>query len=203
MKLFISAIAGGIFLMNSILGTPKETYEAAIAVGSTNPLKIQSVKNAAGKVGIKVIGCSAASKVRIQPLTEEETREGAVNRAKDSLSQIEAELGIGLEAGVFFLNDQVYLCHWGALVDRNDRVFLTNGPIILLPSEYREKLLAGQSLEEIMHHSTGIENLGKKEGAIGIFTENRLNREQVLTDIVKVLLAQYRYYTMSGHKLRV
>ncbi len=163
-------------------------------MGSTNPLKIQSVKNAAGNIGINVIGHSAPSNVRTQPLSEEETRTGAVNRAKNSLRGTKAELGIGLEAGVFFLNDQVYLCHWGALVDRNDRVFLTNGPIILLPNEYREKLIAGQSLEEIMHHSTGIESLGKKEGAIGIFTENRLNREQVLTEIARVLLAQYSYY---------
>lgn len=38
-----------------------------------------------------------------------------------------------------------------------------------------------------MHGSTGIQNLGAKEGSIRMFTENRLNREQVLTQIVKVL----------------
>jgi non-canonical (house-cleaning) NTP pyrophosphatase len=45
-----------------------------------------------------------------------------------------------------------------------------------------------------MHHSTGIESLGAKEGAIGVFTQNRLNREQVLTKMVKALLGQYHYY---------
>ena len=167
--------------------------EMTIAVGSTNPLKVQSVKNAVDD-GINVIAYSASSDVRIQPLLEEETRQGAINRAQDSLNQTHADLAIGLEAGVFFLKDDIYLCHWGALVDKNGKVYLTNGPIILLPSEYREELLAGVSLEKIMHHSTGIESLGKKEGAIGIFTQNRLKREQVLTDIAKVLLAQYRYY---------
>jgi len=58
-------------------------------------------------------------------------------------------------------------------------------------------LIEGQSLEDIMHHSTGIENLGTKEGAIGVFTQKRLNREQVLTQMVKVLLGQYCYYQFA------
>lgn len=48
-----------------------------------------------------------------------------------------------------------------------------------------------------MHHSTGIESLGAKEGAIGVFTQNRLNREQVLTQMVQALLGQYYYYQSS------
>ena len=188
-------------LINQVEAVASETeilkenkYEAAIVVGSTNPLKIQAVKNAVGNVEINVIGCSASSSVSSQPLSDEETRQGAINRAKDSLNKTNAELGIGLETGVFFLNDNVYLCNWGALVDRNENIYVTNGPIILLPNEYRKELLAGQNLEEIMHHSTGIASLGTKQGAIGIFTQNRLTREQVLTEVVKVLLAQYHYY---------
>ncbi len=166
-----------------------------IAVGSTNPLKIRAVKESVDNADTDVIGCSASSNVRSQPLSEEETREGAITRAKDCLNKTNAELGIGLEAGVFFLDDDVYLCHFGALVDRNNNIYLTNGPMILLPREFRNDLLAGHTLEEIMHHSTGIENLGSKNGAVGIFTKNRLNREQVLKDIAKVLLAQYHYYS--------
>ena len=63
-----------------------------------------------------------------------------------------------------------------------------------MPKDYQEALLAGENLEDVMHRSTGIQSLGTKEGAIGVFTENRLNREQVLTQIVKVLIGQYRYY---------
>ena len=106
-------------------------------------------------------------------------------------------MAIGLEAGVVFLKNQVYLCHWGAIVDRNHNTYFTNGPLILLPSEYQEPLLNGKNLEDIMHHSTGIESLGTKEGAIGVFTQNRLNREQVLTQIVKALIGQYYHYQPS------
>jgi inosine/xanthosine triphosphatase len=103
-------------------------------------------------------------------------------------------LALGLEAGVSFLRNQVYLSHWGAVVDKFKNTYFTNGPLILLPTEYRKALLDGQNLEDIMHHSTGIEKLGQKEGAIGIFTQNYLNRELVLTEMVKALIGQYCYY---------
>lgn len=165
-----------------------------IAVGSNNSVKIQAVKNALGNEDIQVISCAASSNVREQPLSNEETLQGAINRAQDCLKRTGANLAIGLEAGVVFLQDQVYLCHWGAIVDLNQNTYFTNGPLILLPSTYRKALEEGKNLEDIMHHSTGIENLGAKEGAIGVFTRNSLNREQILTQIVKALIGQYRYY---------
>ena len=168
-----------------------------VAIGSTNSVKIQAVKNALNSESIRVVPCSALSKVRPQPLSDEETLQGAINRARDCLEKTESTLAIGLEAGIVFLNEQIYLCHWGAIVDRHQNTYFTNGPLILLPKEYAKDLIEGQNLEDIMHHSTGIENLGAKEGAIGVFTQKRLNREQVLTQMVKVLLGQYCYYQFA------
>lgn len=173
-----------------------------IAIGSTNPVKIQAVKNAVNDEKVLVVSCTAISKVRPQPLSDEETLQGAINRGKDCLAKTDAALGIGLEAGIVLLNNQVYLCHWGAIVDRNQSTYVTNGPLILLPAEYREPLWKGQNLEDIMHQTTGIQSLGAKEGAIGVFTQNFLNREQVLTQMVKALMGQCRYYqTLNKEKL--
>jgi len=191
---------GGILLINQVEGIEVKQSSIAkscvmeIAIGSTNPVKIQAVKNALNDEDICVIPCSALSKVRPQPLSNEETLQGAINRAKDCLEKTKATFAIGLEAGVVFIQDQVYLCHWGAIMDRNENTYFTNGPLILLPSGYRKALEEGKNLEDLMHHSTGIESLGSKEGAIGVFTQNRLNREQVLTQIVKALIGQYHYY---------
>ena len=92
------------------------------------------------------------------------------------------------------MDNKVYLCHWGALVDRNENVYVSNGPVIQLPSEYRKALQEGTVLGDIMQRSTGIENLGAKQGAISIFTENRLSRRQMLKELITVLLAQHHYY---------
>ncbi len=194
-------LIGGILLANQINGIEELQKTSLsvqaiteIAIGSNNPVKIQAVKNALDNDSIQLIPCSALSKVRPQPLSDEETLQGAINRAKDCLEKTKTSVAIGLEAGVIFLQDQVYLCHWGAIVDQNQNTYFTNGPLILLLSEYRKALEEGKNLEDIMHHSTGIESLGTKEGAIGVFTQNCLNREQMLTQIVKVLIGQYRYY---------
>ena len=180
---------------------PNSTINAAeIGIGSTNPVKIQAVKNALGHEKIKVVPCAALSGVRPQPLSDEETLRGAVNRAKDCLKKTTAAVAIGLEAGITWLQNQLYLSHWGALVDRKQNTYFTNGPLILLPEDFRKPLFSGQNLEDLMHRSTGIENLGVKEGAIGVFTQNRLNRELMLTQIVHVLMGQYNYYHLAREK---
>ena len=187
-------------MLNQASATQTVQTLTVVAIGSTNPIKVKAVKNAFAGEDVNIVSCSASSNVRPQPLSNEETLQGAVNRAKDCLEKTDAQFAFGLEAGVTFLQGQVYLCHWGALVDRQGGVYFTNGPIILLPSSYEELLVAGQSLEEIMHSSTGIQDLGKKEGSIGIYTQGRLNREQVLTQITQVLLGQYCSYALGIKK---
>lgn len=165
-----------------------------IAIGSKNPVKIQAVKNALNNGNIQIIPYAAVSKVRSQPLSNEETLQGAINRARDCLENTQSDVAIGLEAGVVFIEDKVYLCHWGAIADRDQNIYFTNGPLVLLPSSFCIALKEEKNLEDIMHYSTGIDNLGAKEGAIGVFTQNRLNREQVLTQIATALVGQYFYY---------
>lgn len=165
-----------------------------VAIGSKNPIKVKAVENGIGK-DFNVIPCEAISNVRHQPLSEEETLQGAIYRAKDSLKKTIASLGIGLEAGISIKNGIVYLCHWGAIVDREGRIYNTNGPQLMLPDEFLDPLQNGESLEDIMHRTTGIHKLGQKAGAIGIFTQNRLDREQVLTYMVKALMGQYLYFS--------
>lgn len=167
-----------------------------IAIGSCNKVKVQAVCNAAEGTGCQVVSCAAQSSVSEQPIGEEETRLGAVMRAKDCLLKTDAEVGIGIEGGVFFWNDEVYLCHWGALVDRQEKLYVTNSPILLLPRHYKEDLLQGRNLDCVMHMHTGIESLGKKQGAIGYFTNNRLTREDVLTQIAKTLLGLYDFHAL-------
>lgn len=59
----------------------------------------------------------------------------------------DAEYAICLEAGVVFKDEDIYLCHWGAIVDRHQNVYFTNGPLILLPKKYRSELTEGKNLK--------------------------------------------------------
>lgn len=185
---------GGILLITQVNGCAPICANNKVSVGSTNPIKIKAVKNAFNDENLQIIPCQASSNVPQQPLSNEETLQGAMNRARDCLEKTDSTLGIGLEAGIVFINEHAYLCHWGAIVDRYHNTFFSNGPLILLPKEFIQPLLEGQILEDIMHKAKGIEKLGTKQGAISIFTQNYLNREEVLTQLVKALIGQYAYY---------
>lgn len=134
-----------------------------IAIGSCNKVKVQAVCNAVEGTVCHVVSCAAQSSVSEQPIGEEETRLGAIMRAKDSLLKTDAEVGIGIEGGVFFWNDEVYLCHRGALVDRQEKLYVTNSPILQLPRHYKADLLQGLNLDQVMHKHTGIDRSAKSK----------------------------------------
>lgn len=169
-----------------------------VAVGSANQVKIDAVAQGLQGEDVVIISHPAASLVRDQPLSEEETIQGATNRAKECLYKTDAAVAFGLEGGILFKNGQVFLCHWGVLADRNGNVLISNSPLLRLPDEYRQGLRDGQNLDEMMAKFTGIENMGRKEGAIGFFTQNRLSRSQVLAQTVKILFGQYYYALETG-----
>lgn len=57
-----------------------------IYVGSKNPTKVDSVKRVFPEA--EVVGMEVESKVAAQPFSDEETLEGAVNRARECASHI-------------------------------------------------------------------------------------------------------------------
>ncbi len=171
-----------------------EQNALVVAVGSKTGVKVKSTQNALEKENVIIMPCPARSKVQDQPLTEEETKLGALNRAKDCLAKTDAEIAFGLESGVFFKDDEVYLCNWGVLIDRNDKMFVTNSPNILLPKEFRDDLLSGKPLKDIIHDFTGMETEDNNTCAIALFTNHSFSREKQFTEIVKTLWEQYHYF---------
>ncbi|KKS04790.1 MAG: putative non-canonical purine NTP phosphatase [Candidatus Curtissbacteria bacterium GW2011_GWA2_41_24] len=75
-----------------------------IAVGSTNPVKIEAAKRAFGKVWpkkkLEIVGIEVPSGVSQQPMTDKEAVKGARNRAKVAIKSARADFGVGLEGGL-------------------------------------------------------------------------------------------------------
>ena len=57
-----------------------------------------------------------SSEVSAQPLSDNETMTGAINRAKNALKSEDAQIGVGLEGGVVKTEHGYFLCNWGAIV---------------------------------------------------------------------------------------
>jgi inosine/xanthosine triphosphatase len=165
-----------------------------IAVGTLNPAKVQAVESALMSVVAKILPVDVSSGVSNQPFSDEETIQGAVNRARNALAQTGADLAIGLEGGVVETEYGMFLCNWGALVSLKGEPILAGGARILLPQEIARQLKRGIELGVIMDQYARKKDVRKKEGAIGIFTSGYVNRSDMFTHIVKMLVGQYFYH---------
>jgi inosine/xanthosine triphosphatase len=164
-----------------------------IIVGSLNPVKIGALEEAFAKTSFLVSGAAVDSKVRDQPLSHEETRQGAINRARACVKEAGADLGFGLEGGVFISEGLLYLCSWGALADKEETICVVSGPTFRLPDAFKKPLLDGFELNDVMFNVMGIKELGSKEGAIGHFTKGVTNRREVFKQMAQILWGQYQY----------
>lgn len=165
-----------------------------IVVGTKNPAKIQAVKNSFG-MAADIIGVNVPSGVREQPFSDEETITGAINRAKNALAETNRAIGIGLEGGVTETPYGLMLCNWGAVVVKGyeHHPLIAGGARILLPEEISNRLLKGEELGPVMDDYCKKENIRSHEGAIGIFTNGVVNRDDMFTHVVKILKGQLEY----------
>ncbi|WLR56030.1 DUF84 family protein [Mesobacillus subterraneus] len=171
-----------------------------VAVGSKNPAKINAVKEAFNEYQYKIISVDAGSGVSEQPISDEETIKGAVNSAIHAAEQGEAEIGIGLEGGVQQTPYGLMLCNWGALAVKGMEPIIAGGARIPLPEEIARQLLLGAELVPVMDEYAQKQNVRKNEGAVGIFTNGQINRSEMFTHVMKLLLGQYEYQIGQSKK---
>ena len=164
-----------------------------IAVGSTNPTKVKAVENVMRRIygDVDVIGVEVDSGVPDQPIGVEEIARGAVNRAKMALEKTNADLGVGIEAGIYpfpgtltgYLDVQV--C---AIVSPDGRITIGHGPGFEYPPVVIERILkegveAGVAMGELVKDL----ELKRKVGAIGILSRGLLTRTEL--NEIAVLMA--------------
>ncbi|MFD9625106.1 DUF84 family protein [Peribacillus muralis] len=166
-----------------------------IAIGSKNPAKIQAVLDVYEEA--EIISLQVESGVSEQPFSDEETMEGAMTRARNCLAQSNADIGIGLEGGVVKMNQDLFLCNWGAMATRDGSVIVAGGARVPLPEIVAGKLLRGEELGPVMDAFTKQTNVSKKEGAIGVFTNERITRSDMFLHIMRMLAGQYEYKLKS------
>ncbi len=171
-----------------------------IFVGSANPVKVNATLAAAIETwpDVQVKGFEVASKVSAQPLSDEETRQGAINRAQAALvtglkevGSVEEILGVGMEGGVVDYGNEMWSTVWAAVVDQPGNVTLSAGARFMVPSSVadliRKKVEMGHAVAEII----GEENKNKikqEQGLIGILTAGFVDRTEEYQGIIKLAL---------------
>jgi inosine/xanthosine triphosphatase len=168
-------------------------------VGSQNPVKVNAATIAASETWPEVIvqGYDVPSGISEQPMSDEETRRGAANRAKAALAEglknfgnlsKEKALGIGLEGGVFKLGNELWSTVWIAVIDQEGNLHESNGARFKVPSQIADPILAGEEMGPVVGKFFGDADTSKKNGAIGVITQNFVDRTEEYTGIAKMAL---------------
>lgn len=150
-----------------------------IAVGSRNPAKLRAARIATNKVfpGARIVGVEVSSGVSTQPMSDEESIKGAINRAKSAIREVRgATYGIGMEGGIQKIGTRWFDCGWTAVVDKNGKVGLGSSGRFQVSNKIMKRVLKGEELGITFDEVTGTKNTKQKEGAMGIITNGRLSR---------------------------
>ncbi|MCL4831942.1 MAG: inosine/xanthosine triphosphatase [Caldilineaceae bacterium] len=165
-----------------------------IAIGSTNPTKVEAACRAAAKVWPQgeVVAVAVPSGVAEQPMSDDETIRGAVNRARKALAAVDGvQIGMGVEGGVQDTPHGMFVGGWAAVVDRDGCLGIGAGGRVLLPESIARRIRAGEELGPVMDDFSGRRNVKHGEGAIGIFTNGLIERTAALEIALTYALARF------------
>ncbi|WNR42098.1 inosine/xanthosine triphosphatase [Paenibacillus roseipurpureus] len=168
-------------------------FEWKLALGTSNHAKRAAVVSA---TGVEPICHAVPSGVPDQPLTEDETILGAINRAKFVLeAEPSAEIGLGLEGGLMY--DQVHTNQWYLFsvcaAWNGSQLYLGKGLYFPIPNEIGEKMkLGGTELRHIIDALSNTVDSNHKDGAYGLFTEGRITRRDVFREAVIAALTPFQ-----------
>jgi inosine/xanthosine triphosphatase len=165
-------------------------------IGSQNPVKVNAVTIAASETWpeVVVVGYDVPSGIAGQPMSDAETRQGAINRARAALkkglqeSAVSLALGVGLEGGVFKQDNEVWSTVWIAVIDAQGNLFESNGARFKVPSQIADPIIAGEEMGVVIGRFFGDPLTKQKQGAIGVITQNFVDRTEEYTGIVKMAL---------------
>jgi len=164
-----------------------------IAVGSTNPVKLAAVKAMLGRAfpQASFSALTVPSGVPDQPWGDEQTRLGALNRARNALIQLQASYGVGLEGGLVETSVGLMTCAWCAVVDERRQVGYGGGVHMLLPPVIAEVLRQRGELGPAMDDLVNEENTKQRQGAVGILTNGLSSRQTAYEQLVAMAAAPF------------
>jgi inosine/xanthosine triphosphatase len=161
-----------------------------IAVGSTNKVKLDAVRNIFTQAFglVEIVSVEPESDREKQPM-EERTIRGAIRRAKTALESAGADFGVGIEAGLFYNRalDRYLDIQYCCIMDASGRMTVGHGPGFEYPPDVIRSVLEGGTVGDTMSSITGIESIGRKSGSIGYLSDGLIDRTS-LTEIA-VLMA--------------
>ncbi len=156
-------------------------------VGTRNPGKVRGVELALRDLGIEaeVVPVPVDSGVPPQPIGLDVVVKGARNRAL-RVCREGCDCCVGVEAGFFLLEEDVYVDVQVAAVKCGDRLTYGLSPGFMIPRRFWEPLVAREApeLEVLVDKWYGTRNIGDKGGLISLVTRGVVDRIHLTRDAV-------------------
>ncbi|OGM28105.1 hypothetical protein A2962_02910 [Candidatus Woesebacteria bacterium RIFCSPLOWO2_01_FULL_39_61] len=166
-----------------------------IAVGSTNPVKIQAAKEAFKILWPKkkwiVEGIKVPSGVSDQPMSDAESIKGATGRAKKALKALKADFGVGLEGGLQKIGSKWFDCGWMVAIDKDGKLGIGSTVRIETPAKLIRLIKQGKELGEANDLYFKKENSKQGQGHFGLMTNGAITRAQGYRDGLIMALTRF------------
>lgn len=168
-----------------------------IIVASRNPVKIQAALVAFRAMfpdeAWEISGVSVPSGVSDQPMTEDETRQGANNRALHAQRSFpEADFWVGIEGGIADDGKEMSAFAWMAILHKG-RMGEARTASFMLPHKIAELVRMGDELGLADDKVFGVSNSKQENGAIGLLSNNVITRETLYTPAIVMALIPFKH----------
>lgn len=166
-----------------------------VAVGSTNPVKIEATKQAFEKVWPnkkwEVVGVEVPSGVSGQPKSDSESIKGATNRAIGAIKKTKADFGIGLEGGISEINNVWFDTAWIVVIDKAATTGIGSTINMQTPPSFIEKVKQGMEIGESDDLIFKVVNSKHGDGHFGLMSKNAVTRKEAYREGVISALVRF------------
>ena len=172
-----------------------------IIIASKNPVKIEATRAGFAAMfpdqELITEGVSVESGVSEQPMSNSEAKKGAENRARNA-AQISdtGDFFVGLEGGVEDREEKMHSFSWIAVCDKNGKIGFGKSGEFFLPPKIRELILGGMELGHADDIVFNKKNSKQENGAVGILTENAIDRAKFYEQAVILALIPFKNPTL-------
>jgi inosine/xanthosine triphosphatase len=173
-----------------------------VAIGSTNAAKIEGTSRVFAKLipSAEVRPVDTSTVTRTQPIGLDQILHGAIDRAQFALSATNADLGVGVEAGIFTLApDAGHLnLQLAAIVDRDGRLSVGSSAGFPLPPLIVEKMLEeGKELDRYSRELTGV-HVREEDGIVYHLSKGSMSRVDMTEQCVAMALVPWLNRELYG-----
>lgn len=167
-----------------------------IIIASKNPVKINAVRIGFEKMfpleEFEMEGVSVSSDVGNQPMSNQETITGAINRTNNAKIRFQdADFWVGIEAGLEKINREMESFAWISIKSNENSGKAKTG-IFFLPNKVAELIDKGKELGDADDIVFGHTNSKQKNGAVGILTGDIIVRTSYYAEAIVLALIPFK-----------